>query len=148
MPSVPSLNCCNFLGCKEKRALGTNSCQLHGATRTDNYKENQKLYNSQAWKRKRVAMLSKHPICASCLLMNKVTQSIHIDHVIPHKRMQERFMVNVFQGLCIPCHTQKTRLEQKGIYRYFSDKGVIDYNDTDYSTIVKEKYNDEFLVAT
>ena len=141
MPSVPTSKKCNFFGCKAEKVLGTYSCADHGAKRSDNYKENAKLYNSTAWKKKRIAMMSKYPLCACCLLEGRVVPTAHIDHVIPHKRLQERFLVNIFQGLCAACHTQKTTLEKKGIYRHYTENGIIDYTDSDANIIANEKFH-------
>ena len=143
MPSVPNPQTCNFLGCKNKRSLGTNSCQDHGAQRSENYKENSKLYNSTAWRKKRIAMRTKYPICSACLLDGKVTQTEHIDHVIPHRRIPDRFLTNLFQGLCVPHHTIKTNLENTGVYRHYTENGIKDYHDGDYETDIKEIFNSD-----
>ena len=123
--------------------LGTYSCADHGAKRSSNYQENAKLYNSTAWRKKRIAMFSKYPLCACCLLNGKVTQTEHIDHVIPHKRLRERFLVNIFQGLCAPCHTQKTALERKGVYRHYTEAGAIDYTDDDANIVINQQFHSE-----
>lgn len=85
-------------------------------------------------------MRSAHPLCASCLARGLVTQTEHIDHVIPHRRNAHRFLANVFQGLCAACHTQKTALEKQGIYRHYTPDGPVDYKDTDYETVIREKF--------
>lgn len=140
MPTIPQSNKCLFLGCKEKGGYGQNYCHLHGAYRSENYKENAKLYNSAAWKKKRTAMLSKYPICAACLLDGRVTQTEHIDHVIPHKRLQERFLVNFFQGLCAGHHSLKTNLEKRGVFRHYTPRGIVDYNEQDYNQVVRVEF--------
>jgi len=135
MPSVPSNTQCSFLGCKNKKAFGMGYCQDHGAKRSESYEANAKLYNSVAWRKKRAAMRSKYPICSACLLEGRVTQTEHIDHVIPHRRIPDRFLTNLFQGLCAPHHTIKTNLEGQGIYRHYQDKAIKDYKDSDYYNI-------------
>lgn len=136
MPSVPNNACCSFLSCKKPKAFGTGYCHDHGAKRSDTYEANAKLYNTAAWRNKRNAMRSKYPICSACLIDGRVTQTEHIDHVIPHKRMPGRFLSNVFQGLCAPHHTIKTNLEAQGIYRHYTSAGIKDYNDSDYETLM------------
>jgi 5-methylcytosine-specific restriction enzyme A len=117
-------------------------CQDHGARRSESYEENAKLYNSAAWRKKRTAMRTKYPICSACLVEGRVTQTEHIDHVIPHRRIPDRFLSNLFQGLCAPHHTIKTNLEAQGVYRHYTENGVQDYTEEDYSVIL-EKFNSE-----
>lgn len=136
MPSVPNVSVCSFLGCKRAKAYGTGHCNEHGAKRSDTYEANAKLYNSAAWRNKRNAMRSKYPLCAACLLDGRVTQTEHIDHVIPHKRMPGRFLTNLFQGLCKPHHTIKTNLEGQGVYRHYTSTCVKDYSDNDYNALM------------
>lgn len=143
MPSVPTAKICSFLGCKNTKAFGTGYCHEHGAKRSDSYEENAKLYNSIAWRKKRTAMKSKYPLCAACLLEGRVTQTEHIDHVIPHRRIPDRFLTNLFQGLCAPHHSTKTNLENQGIFRHYSENGIVDYNEEDYNLLMREKFHSE-----
>lgn len=143
MPSVPTSKACNFLGCKKDKAFSTGYCQEHGGKRSENYEANAKLYNSTAWRKKRDAMRSKFPICSACLLEGKITQTEHIDHVIPHRRNPDRFLINLFQGLCAPHHTQKTMLESKGIYRHYSENGPIDYDENDFNSVIRDQFNSD-----
>ena len=117
-------------------------CQDHGARRSESYEKNAKLYNSAAWRKKRIAMRSKYPICSACMVEGRVTQTEHIDHVIPHRRIPDRFLSNLFQGLCAPHHTIKTNLEAQGVYRHYTENGVEDYTEGDYSVIL-EKFNSD-----
>lgn len=139
MPSVPTSKKCNFLGCQGTKIFGTNSCEEHGAKRSDKYKKNEKLYNSAGWKSIKARMRSQHPLCASCLSRGIVSSTEHIDHVVPHRQDSVKFMVNVFQGLCAACHTQKTLLEKQGIYRHYTADGPVDYKDSDYGMLIQEK---------
>lgn len=141
MPSVPVQKKCVFLACSGTKIFGTNFCEKHGGKRSQKYKENEKLYNSAGWKSLRSTMRSAHPLCAACLARGVVTQTEHIDHVIPHRRDSDRFMVNLFQGLCAPCHTQKTRLEAQGIYRHYTTDGSVDYKDADYEQLIVKKFH-------
>ena len=88
-------------------------------------------------------MKSKFPLCGACLINGKVTSTEHIDHVIPHRRDSDRFLVNLFQGLCTPCHTQKTKLESQGVYRHYTREGIIDYKDIDYEHLIVRKFHDQ-----
>lgn len=141
MPSVPTSSKCKFLGCKAPKIFGTNFCKDHGAKRSESYKENAKLYNSAAWKHQKIRMRSAHPLCASCLARGIVKETEHIDHVFPHRRDSDKFLVNYFQGLCAACHTQKTRLERQGIYRHYTANGAVDYSDMDYLAMMKKNFS-------
>ena len=143
MPSVPSQKKCVFLGCQGTKIFGTNFCEKHGATRSKKYKENEKLYNSAGWKSIKAAKKSEFPICSSCLSRGIIKQTEHIDHVIPHRRDADRFMVNLFQGLCAACHTQKTALESRGIYRHYTKDGHVDYKESDYQTTIVKKFHEQ-----
>lgn len=138
MPRIPTNNCCSFLGCRDVKVINSGYCELHGGKRSENHYKNLRLYKSTAWKKARIAQLSKEPLCAACLLDNKVTQAQHIDHVIPHRRDNTKFNLNLLQSLCASHHTQKTQLESQGIYRYYSKTGIVDYTDTDYNEIVSK----------
>lgn len=141
MPSVPTSQKCKFLGCSGTKIFGTNFCATHGGKRSEKYSTNAKLYNSSAWKQLRKVNRSEYPLCASCLLRGLVVETEHIDHVIPHQQDEDRFLVNLFQGLCAPCHTQKTKLERQGIYRHYTDTGIIDYKDSDYEQLIIRKFH-------
>ena len=143
MPSVPVSKKCKFFGCKEASCFGTAFCQKHGAKRSEKYKKNADLYNSAGWRSIRKQQLSKHPICAACFAGGIIKQTEHIDHVIPHRQDTERFLVNVFQGLCAAHHTQKTTLENQGIYRHYTPAGPIDYKDSDYYQLIQKKFHAE-----
>ena len=142
MPSVPTNKKCVFLGCQGQKIFASNFCAEHATKKSAKYKANEKLYNSKAWKDTRTAMKSKFPLCGACLIEGKVTSTEHIDHVIPHRRDSDRFLVNLFQGLCGPCHTQKTLLESKGIYRHYTNEGIIDYKDSDYQHLIVKKFHE------
>ena len=143
MPSVPSQKTCFFLGCKNNKVFASNYCAEHSTKKSVKIKQNAKLYNSSAWKSTRDAMRSMYPLCSACLLENRVVPTAHIDHVIPHRRDSDRFLVNLFQGLCAPCHTQKTKLEGQGIYRHYTREGIIDYKDIDYEHLIVRKFHDQ-----
>ena len=136
MPTIPKYSKCYFLGCQNEGGGGQNYCHLHRTDKSENQKQNSKLYNSTAWRKKRIAMQSQYPICAACLLEGRVVQTEHIDHVIPHRRVQERFLVNLFQGLCAPHHSIKTNLEKRGVFRHYTPRGIVDYTDQDYKQLV------------
>ena len=139
MPTIPTYTKCSHLGCKEDRSRLNSFCLIHGGLDSTNNKdkrEKDKEYASPFWRQTRKSMLSKHPLCQSCLLVGRVTEAKHIDHLFAWKLIgREAFHNNIFQSLCTNCHSYKTGLEQKGIFRYFSNP-IQDFRLTDYRAIV------------
>ena len=131
MPSMPTSKICNFLGCKEKRMHGYGFCVEHGAKRSANYADNVDLYSTLAWRMIKAKIKSEQPLCVSCLHKGIVTATYAVDHVFPHRRDKERFLHNLFQGLCLECHTQKTIDENEGKYFYFVG-GLQIFSEEDY----------------
>lgn len=132
MPSTPINTKCRELGCKNPKTYRSTFCAEHGGGITEKGKQNSKLYSTAFWKKKRAIQLSKQPLCASCLLQGKIVQAEAIDHVFPHRRDNDKFRNNLFQSLCVECHTNKTLEENKGTYLYYSPNGIIEYTDADY----------------
>lgn len=138
MPTVPKNNKCRELGCNNPKTTRSCFCNEHGGGVTAKGKANSKLYSTAAWQKQRVAQLSQEPLCAGCLCAGKVVQAQHIDHVFPHRQSNEKFKRNLFQSLCVSCHTLKTQMESHGTYLYFTPDGVRQYTDSDYSVIINE----------
>ena len=149
MPTVPSSTVCSTLGCKNTKARFSSLCVEHGGRDTFNHKkyndtkhrkEAVSKYNSSQWRSFRQIQLSKHPICASCATEAVITPACHIDHVFPWSRLGDHaFIRNVFQSLCASCHTHKTQLEAKGIYRLYGTPNR-DYIASDYHRVIAEAF--------
>ena len=136
MPSTPTYVKCQMLGCKNEKTYRSAFCLDHGGAPTEKMKENAKLYNSAAWKQRRDAERSLHPICAKCLVEGRVEQTTHVDHVFPHRRNTNRFHQNLFQGLCTSCHTLKTNAETKGVIQHWTQNGLKEYVESDYGFVL------------
>lgn len=132
MPTVPQSNKCRELGCKNEKTWRSTFCDEHGGGQTEKGKKNNELYSTAFWKKQRQIQLSKHPLCACCLLEGKVVAAEHIDHVFPHRQDNLKFKNNIFQSLCAPCHTNKTLEENMGVYLHYTGNGIIKYTDADY----------------
>ena len=103
---------------------------------TKDRKEFNSLYQTPFWKQRRISQLSAYPLCQSCLVVGRVTQANHVDHVFAWKSIgREAFHHNLFQSLCPECHSHKTALEQRGIYRCYIHE-VKDYALHDYKYII------------
>ena len=127
MPTVPKSNKCRELGCTNLQTYRSCFCIEHGGGRTEKGKKNSALYSSKAWYNARQAQLSKEPLCAKCLYEGRVTQGVHIDHVIPHRQDYTKFHVALLQTLCPSCHTYKTQEENKGIYLHYTPNEIKQY---------------------
>ena len=145
MPTVPSNPRCSVLGCKNPKVKHSGTCVEHGGRVAFNYKKYNstdkrldaiKRYHSKHWLTLRQIQLSKQPLCVACLNINIVTAAHHVDHLFAWQQLGEQaFTHNVFQSLCAPCHSAKTALEQRGIYRLYGAM-VVDFELSDYARIV------------
>lgn len=144
MPTIPSNTKCSMLGCNNHKSKCNSLCIEHGGKDVYKYKsskdrqEKNNLYSTSQWQGLRQIQLSKHPLCAGCLSQGIVTAAIHIDHVFPWTHIgKQAFYYNVFQSLCHSCHSSKTSLEAKGIFRYYGqpnkDLTINDYASYAYS---------------
>lgn len=143
MPSVPTQTKCAELGCTNPRTV-TVYCLQHGGrdtvsrytAQTDERRESNAQYATRHWQKIRKAQLSKQPICGSCISRDIVTQAHHVDHVFPWRQIgRQSFYINLFQSLCASCHSSKTTLEAKGIYRYYHSSSYKDYTIQDYEGV-------------
>jgi 5-methylcytosine-specific restriction protein A len=144
MPSIPKVQECAQLACRNNRARYSSFCQDHGGSDTKTFrpanqerKDFNEKYSSGFWRSTRMAQLSAHPLCAGCLAIGKIEQAIAVDHVFPWRRLNEQaFYHNLFQSLCHKCHASKTSLEQKGIYRRYGTPSR-DYRTEDYFRVLE-----------
>lgn len=145
MPTIPTYTKCSVLGCKNTKSRFNSFCIEHGGRDTFNHKaynqsdkrkQGQEKYQTAQWQTLRKVQLSLEPLCASCLAQGIVTQAQHIDHVFPWQQISEQaFYHNLFQSLCAPCHSSKTSLEAKGIFKYY--KTNADFTIADYARVIK-----------
>lgn len=61
------------------------------------------LYNSRAWRKRRLAQLRAEPLCRYCLRLGRITEATVADHIEPHKGDMGKFH-GPLQSLCKPCH--------------------------------------------
>lgn len=63
---------------------------------------------------RRARYLRANPLCKHCLAKGLVTQAVEVDHITPlHKGGKDCFDTNG-QGLCVPCHKDKTAKDRGG----------------------------------
>lgn len=77
------------------------------------------VYSSAAWRKLRALHLSRHPLCALCQAVGRVTQATVVDHIVPH-RGDARLALDQtnLQSLCKACHDgAKQSLDRSGRLR-------------------------------
>lgn len=71
-------------------------------------------YDSR-WKRARDGFLRKHPLCAECEKLGRITTAREVDHIVAHKGDKALFWDRTnWQSLCKPHHSVKTAREDGG----------------------------------
>lgn len=144
MPTLPSNTQCSMLGCKNNKARFSSLCVEHGGRDKQKYggvRLSNAVYNTAQWERVRQAQLSAHPLCAGCLSVGVITAANHVDHVFPWKQIgKEAFYINIFQSLCHSCHSNKTALERKGLFRAFGSPNK-DYLMHEYRQAINSSQN-------
>ena len=65
-------------------------------------------YNSR-WRAARKRFLKANPLCAYCLLQNRMIEAVVVDHIEPHRGDPTLFWnESNWQPLCKKCHDTKT----------------------------------------
>ena len=66
------------------------------------------------WKAYRASFLTKNPLCVACSSKGLVEAAKIVDHITPHNQDSKLFWDKQnHQGLCVPCHTNKTLAEMR-----------------------------------
>ena len=74
---------------------------------------NAKTYDT-TWRRLRRLKLSRNPLCEICLFKEIIEVATEVDHIIPVSQQPElRLVYENLQSACTPCHSKKTREENK-----------------------------------
>lgn len=72
------------------------------------------LYKTRQWQARRLVHIKRHPLCAYCLKLGKVTPATVADHIEPHKGDLAKFR-GPLQSLCATCHSSaKAKEERRG----------------------------------
>ena len=132
MPILPSNTKCEHLGCKNLRSKLNTYCIEHGGKEYV-VKGSDIEYRSPFWRSLRRRQLSVQPLCQGCLSRGIIANASHVDHVFPWRRIgKHAFMQNLFQSLCVNCHSQKTGEEHQGIFKHYLSSGIKEYSSEDY----------------
>lgn len=91
--------------------------------RSDEAKAYRKLYNTAAWKKRRLAQLTAEPLCCYCDLQGITALAQVADHVIPHRGDLTLFYYGELQSLCHTHHSSVKQVEeQTGVKAVLFDK--------------------------
>ena len=140
MPTTPRDQCSKYR-CKQPTTPGSSMCIDHAPPPRVNVikRANYREYKTAVWQTIRAGQLSKQPLCQSCQLAGRVVMGVHVDHVIAWRLVGPHAFINSrFQTLCGPCHSVKTGLEQRGVFRHYSDQGAIDYQLADWPQLISD----------
>jgi 5-methylcytosine-specific restriction endonuclease McrA len=115
---------CLTPGCPEFAAEGRR-CQTHrakvpgrpdeslrAARRRSDAKRDPKergFYWSTVWRRLRLLVLAREPVCRAC----GRDGATEVDHIKPIRDGGQRLSFDNLQALCGPCHSRKTRRENR-----------------------------------
>ena len=130
MPTIPPAQCATY-HCKAPARPGSVHCVDHAPPARVNHakRETDREYKTATWATIRARELTRQPLCQCCQLAGRVTLAQHVDHVTPWKRIgAHAFTIGPFQSLCGPCHSVKTGLETRGVFRHYAPGGVVDYS--------------------
>lgn len=83
-------------------------CSVHARSRERETHPNKHIYNSSRWRALRRRVILEQPVCAICDL----AITCDVDHITPIEAGGDVWSRSNLQGLCLHCHSQKTRKEQ------------------------------------
>jgi 5-methylcytosine-specific restriction enzyme A len=68
------------------------------------------VYQTARWRNLRRFYLKRHPLCVLCERNGRITQSVAVDHIVPHRGNMALFWdsENNLQALCERCHNSKS----------------------------------------
>jgi 5-methylcytosine-specific restriction protein A len=110
--SCPNTRTASSPYCGSCAAAGNGPDQYRGSAAARGYGHN--------WRKLRLMVLRRHPMCADPFGIGCISVSLHADHIIPKRQGGEDIMENL-QGLCDSCHSRKTLLEQSFTFVLPSD---------------------------
>lgn len=135
MPTFPP-NICNSLQCQQHVVAGSAFCEQHKRKPRERAqsREGAHMYRGSTWKSLRAAQLSRQPLCGACMGRGMVVMATVVDHVFPWRQISDAaFRESELQSLCWECHSMKTGLEQKGVFRRWSvDGSYVDFSINDW----------------
>lgn len=92
--------------------------------RSDEAKSYRRLYNTKAWRTRRLTQLSKEPLCRYCAKQGLITPATIADHVVPHRGDLALFWSEDLQSLCKFHHdstAQRKDIDGEGPVQFDAD---------------------------
>lgn len=97
----------------------------------DNRQEQNRFYDSKAWRRCRQVYLSEHPVCERCQKAGRVSVAVHVHHkkeltADNYKDPMIALNPDNLEALCFECHQKEHHAaKQVGEDFYFDSNGNI-----------------------
>lgn len=93
--------------------MNAGRCDQHRTTERVRFVDRLRIhhwYCSARWRRLRLEVLRAEPFCRSCTAAGRRMLTVDVDHIVKHNGDAALFWNRAnLQGLCKPCHTNKTR---------------------------------------
>lgn len=109
MPFAP-LKPCPAQGCRNLIHRSARWCERHTMERMAEYEATRPSPKERGytgvWRQIRARILDRDPVCKACGL----SDSTDVDHIVPRREGGTEDDSNL-QGLCHPCHSRKTAIE-------------------------------------
>lgn len=83
------------------------------------------LYKTRRWQNLKAWKLGQNPLCEYCEKLQKYVKSKVVDHIVPHKGNADLMWdENNLQALCIRCHDNVKRREERTGQQYSTEIGA------------------------
>lgn len=118
MPTKPQ-PACRFPGCPERAVPGKQYCAAHykvtEAQRREKLKDDEceQFYHTPTWRRLRMEVLRREPLCRRCAQAGITREARVVDHIVPIRQGGDKMAMSNLQPLCTACHEKKT-IEEGG----------------------------------
>ncbi|MBR4401038.1 MAG: HNH endonuclease [Synergistes sp.] len=115
---------CAFPGCRVLIEYNERYCAAHkhyeSARQAESNREydskrpeRHHFYHSHEWQKMRRRFLAQHPLCEMCLLDNRISAAVIVDHIVEISDGGSPVDPANLQALCVYHHNQKTAAERK-----------------------------------
>lgn len=71
-------------------------------------RSNAAFYNGRTWRKLRLMILNRDPVCKMCEERGNVSSSTVVDHIQPINKGGAKLNPDNLQGLCFSCHSKKS----------------------------------------
>jgi len=103
MPSLPKKNRPTYAVKARSTYLNDKARAFKGIDRV-----NESFYNSRQWRKLRLVILQRDPVCKECERLGRVESSTVCDHIQPINKGGAKLNPSNLQGLCERCHNSKS----------------------------------------